>query len=117
MGFWNPKIFKIFLEVKFMAMFMAHLTHPVEACYVVNEETKKKLKELSSKREEIAKKHEIKVITAVYPPLEHEIFYVMEAPSFRNVELYLREMGFALYNKIKIRHVQSMEKALDVLQK
>jgi hypothetical protein len=41
----------------------------------------------------------------------------MEAPSFRNVELYLREMGFALYNKIKIRHVQSMEKALDVLQK
>ncbi len=99
-----------------MAMFMAHMTHPVEVCYLVNEETKKKLKEHSSKREELAKKHEIKIISAVYPPLEHEIFYIIDAPSFRNVELYLREMGFALYNKIKIRHVQSMEKALDRLQ-
>ena len=100
-----------------MTMFMAHMTHHVESCYTVNEENKKKLKDLSSKREEIVKKHEIKLISAVYTPLEHEIFYVMEAPSFKNVELYLREIGFAFYNKIKIRHVASMEKALDILQK
>ena len=95
-----------------MTMFMAHMTHQVESCYTVNEENKKKLKDLSSKREEIAKKHEIKVISAVYPPLEHEIFYVVEAPSFKNVERYLKEVGFAFYNKIKIKHVEPMEEAL-----
>jgi hypothetical protein len=98
-----------------MAMFMAHMIHPAESCYIFSTENKKKLKELSSKREEIAKKHEIKVISAVYPPLEHEIFYVVEAPSFKNVERYLREVGFAFYNKIKIMHVEPMEEALERL--
>jgi len=98
-----------------MAMFMAHMIHPSESCYIFSNENKKKLKALSSKREEIAKKHEIKVISAVYPPLEHEIFYVMEAPSFKNVERYLKEVGFAFYNKIKIRHVEPMEEALERL--
>lgn len=36
-----------------MPMFMAHMTHPAGACYLFNEENKKKLKELSSKKEEI----------------------------------------------------------------
>lgn len=98
-----------------MAMFMAHMTHSAESCFIFNDMNKKKLKELSSKREELAKKHEIRVISAVYPPLEHEIFYVMEAPSFKNVERYLKEIGFAFYNKIKIRHVESMEEALNNL--
>ncbi len=95
-----------------MPMFMAHMTHPAGACYLFNEENKKKLKELSSKKDEIAQKHEIKVISAVYPPLEHEIFYVMEAPSFKNVERYIKDMGFAFYNKVKIRHVKNMEESL-----
>ncbi len=98
-----------------MAMFMAHMVHPAESCYVFNVENKKKLAELASKKEEIAKKHEIKVISAVYPPLEHEIFYVVEAPSFKNVERYLKDIGFAFYNKITIKHVEPMEEALGKL--
>jgi hypothetical protein len=100
-----------------MDMFMAHMTHSAESCYLFNDKTRKILKERSSKKEESAKKHEVKVLSAVYPPLEHEIFYLMEAPSYKSVERYLKDIGFAHYNKIKIRHVESMEIALDMLQK
>jgi len=98
-----------------MDMFMAHMTHSAEACYLFNDETRKILKEHSSKKEELAKKHEVKILIAVYPPLEHEIFYIMEAPSHKAVERYLKEMGFAHYNKIKIRYLESMETALENL--
>ncbi|MGZ7043531.1 MAG: hypothetical protein ACXVH2_04120 [Methanobacterium sp.] len=98
-----------------MAMFMAHMTHSSEACYIFNDKRREELSGLASNREEVAKQHEIKIISAVYPPLEHEIFYVMEAPSHKAVERYLKEIGFASYNKIKIRNVESMEKALDRL--
>ena len=70
-----------------MLIFMVHM-HPVKACYLFNEENKKKLKEYSGKKEEIAQRHEIKVSSAVYPPLKHEIFYALESPSFKNVENY-----------------------------
>lgn len=98
-----------------MDMFMAHMTHSAESCYLFNDKTREILKEHSSNRGEIAKKHEVKILSAVYPPLEHEIFYLMEAPSYKSVERYLKEIGFAHYNKIKIRHVESMEIALDML--
>ena len=98
-----------------MEMFMAHMTHSAESCYLFNDKTRKILKELSSKKEEIAKKHDVKILYGVYPSLEHEIFYLMEAPSHKAVERYLKEIGFAHYNKIKIRYVESMEVALDML--
>ncbi|MGZ7108111.1 MAG: hypothetical protein ACXVHW_04005 [Methanobacterium sp.] len=98
-----------------MAMFMAHMTHSSEACYIFNDKRREELRGIMSNRDEVAEKHEIKIISAVYPPLEHEIFYVMEAPSHKAVERYLKEIGFASYNKIKIRNVESMEKALDRL--
>lgn len=98
-----------------MDMFMAHMTHSAESCYLFNDKTRKILKERSKNKEEVAKKHEVKILSAVYPPLEHEIFYLMEAPSYKSVERYLKEIGFAHYNKIKIRHVESMEIALENL--
>lgn len=98
-----------------MDMFMAHMTHSSEACYLFNDKRREELRGVASNREEIAKKHEIKIISAVYPPLEHEIFYVMEAPSHKAVERYLKETGFASYNKIKISYVESMEEALNRL--
>jgi len=52
------------------------MTHSAESCYLFNDKRREELKELSSKREEIAKKHKIKVIAGVYPLLEHEIFYI-----------------------------------------
>ncbi|MGB9936177.1 MAG: hypothetical protein ACPK7O_00510 [Methanobacterium sp.] len=96
-----------------MDMFMAHMTHSAGSCYLFNDETRKVLKERSGNKEEAAKKHDVKVLYAVYPPLEHEMFYLLEAPDYKAVERYLKEVGFAHYNKIKIRHVESMELALD----
>jgi hypothetical protein len=98
-----------------MALFIAKMTHSAESCYLFNEETLKKLKELVNKREEVAKKHGINVITAVYPPLEHEILYIMEAPSHKAVERYLSEIGFAFYNKIEIRYVEPVENIFKAL--
>ena len=94
---------------------MAHMTHSSEACYIFNDERREELRGIMSNREEVAKKHGIKIISAVYPPLEHEIFYVVEAPSHKAVVRYLKEIGFASYNKIKIRYVEDMEKALERL--
>ena len=98
-----------------MEMFMAQMTHSAESCYLFNDKRRQELKGLASNREEVAKEHDIKVIAAVYPPLEHEIFYIVEAPSHKAVERYLKEVGYASYNKIKIRHVKPMEKALERL--
>lgn len=96
-------------------MFIAKMTHSAESCYLFNEENKKKLRELVNKREEAAEKHEVNVITAVYPPLEHEILYVMEAPSHKAVERYLKEIGFAFYNKIEIRYAEPVERIFEAL--
>jgi len=98
-----------------MALFIAKMTHSAESCYLFNEENKKKLKELANKREELAKQQDINVITAVYPPLEHEILYIMEAPSHKAVERYLKGIGFAFYNKIEIRYAEPVEKIFESL--
>lgn len=95
-----------------MALFMAHMSHSSEACYLFNDKRREELRGFASNREEVAKKHEIKIIAAVYPPLEHEIFYVVDAPSHKAFERYLKEVGFASYNKIRITHVEPMEEAL-----
>ena len=75
-----------------MPIFTVHMTHSVESCPVYNEDTKKKLKELSSKRKEAALEHQINILTAVFSQLEHLIIYVMEAPSHKAVERYLRDL-------------------------
>lgn len=98
-----------------MPIFTVHMTHSVESCPVYNEDTKKKLKELSSKRKEAALEHQINILTAVFSQLEHLIIYVMEAPSHKAVERYLREVGFSIYNKIEIREVEFVEDALKTL--
>ncbi len=98
-----------------MEMFLAHMTHSAESCYLFNDKRRAELRGLASNKDEIAKEHEIKIIAAVYPPLEHEIYYIVEAPSHKAFERYLKAIGFAIYNKIEIKHVESMEKALERL--
>ena len=98
-----------------MPIFTVHMTHSVESCPVYNEDTKKKLKELSMKRKEAALEHHINILTAVFSQLEHLIIYVMEAPSHKAVERYLRDVGFSIYNKIEIREVEFVEDALKTL--
>jgi hypothetical protein len=57
---------------------------------------------LIGKREEAAKKHAIKVLSAWASVLDHLIFYIIEAPSQPAVEDYFKEIGFAFWNNIEI---------------
>ena len=94
-------------------MFTVNMKHNVESCPMFNNENKMIIKELSSKRDEFAKKEGISIVTGVFSPLEHTILYVVEAPSQDAVRRYFKEIGFAFYNKIKIQEVKSMEDALE----
>jgi hypothetical protein len=96
-------------------IYMVRMQHSVETCPVYNNETKKKFKELSSNRDEIAQKYQINIITSVFSQLEHLIVYVVEAPDHKAVERYLREIGFSFFNNILIREVEFMEDAFKTL--
>lgn len=96
-----------------MSRFTVNMEHDVESCPMFNNENKMIIKELSSKKDEFAKKEGISIITGVFSPLEHKILYVVEAPSQDAVRRYFKEIGFAFYNTIKIKEVKSMEDALE----
>ncbi len=98
-----------------LPIYTVHMMHSVESCPVNNDDTKKKLRKLSSKREEVALEHQINVITAVFSQLEHLLLYVVNAPNHKAVERFMRDIGFAFYNKIEIREVELMEDALKTL--
>lgn len=98
-----------------MPIFAVHMMHSVESCPVYNDDTKKKLRGLTSKREEVAIKHQINILIAVFSQLEHLIIYVVEAPNHKAVERYLRDIGLAFYNKIEIREVEFIEDAFKTL--
>jgi hypothetical protein len=74
-----------------------------------NAEVKKRFKEVVSKREEVAKKHGVKVLSAWTSVLEHLVFYIIEAPSQTAVEDYFKEIGFAFWNNVEIRQVRPVE--------
>jgi len=95
-----------------MPIFSVNMKHTPESCAMFNEEVKKKFKEAVSKREEIGKEHEVKIMSATSPVLEHLIFYVVEAPSVSDVEEYFKEAGFAFWNDFKVRQVQQVEEVL-----
>ena len=97
-----------------MAIFAVSMKHTVESCPMFNEEVKKKLKALVVKKEEIAKKLEVKVLSAYTSMLDHLIFYVVEAPSQQAVESYFIETGFAFWNSVEIRQAKLVE---DVIKK
>ena len=58
---------------------------------------------------ETAKKHGVKVLNAWSPSLEHQMFWIVEAPSQKAVEEYFTETGFTLWNKLEIQKVQAIK--------
>jgi len=97
-----------------MPLFSVNMKHTAESCAMFNEQVKKKFKEAVGKRQEIAKKHDIKVLSAYTSILDHLIFYIVEAPSQVAVENYFVETGFAFWNNVEIRQVKTVE---DVVKK
>jgi len=97
-----------------MPIFSVNMKHAPESCPMFNEDVRKKFKELVGKREEVAKKHGIKVVSAYTSTIDHLTFYIVEAPSQQAVESYFTEIGFAFWNTVEIRQVKLVE---DVVKK
>jgi hypothetical protein len=98
-----------------MPIFAIQLMHSVESCPLYNADNKKKLKQLSSKKEELKVKYQINILTEVVNKLEHLITIVLEAPDHNAVERYLNEVGYAFYNKIEVREVEFVDKVIKTL--
>jgi len=95
-----------------MPTFSVNMRHTVESCPMFNAEVKKKFKETIGKREEIAKKHGVKVLSAWTSVMDHLAFYIVEAHSQIAVEDYFKEIGFAFWNTIEIRQVRTVEEVV-----
>jgi len=94
------------LQVKNMPIFSVNMKHTVESCPLFNETVKQKFKALVGKREEVAKKYDIKILTAYTSILDHLMFYIIEAPSQQAIESYFMDTGLAFWNDIEIRLVK-----------
>ena len=92
-----------------MPNFSVIMKHAGGSCPLLKVETARKLVELLEKREEAAKKHGVDVLNAWSPSLEHQMFWIVEAPSQKAVEEYFTEIGFALWNKLEIQKVEIHE--------
>jgi len=97
-----------------LPIFAVNMKHTPESCAMFNNDVQKRFKEVVGKREEVAKKHKIKVVSAYTSILDHLIFYVVEAPSQQAVENYFIDIGFAFWNNVEIWQVQPVE---DVVKK
>lgn len=97
------------------------MKHPVESCPLYNTEVRSKFKESIGKRVEAAKKHEIKVLSAwaynFTSMMEHQIFYILEAPNRLVVEDYFKETGFTDWNTLEIWRVQRVEEVVRGIEK
>jgi uncharacterized protein with GYD domain len=97
-----------------LSIFAVNSKHTPQSCPMFNYEVKQRFKEVVGKREEVAKKHGIKIISAYTSILDHLIFHIVEAPSQQALENYFIETGFAFWNNIEIREAKLVE---DVIKK
>ena len=95
-----------------MTIFAVNMRHFPESCPMFNSDVREKVKKTITKREDIAKKHRIKFLSAVVSVLDHRIFLVVESDSQMNVEEYLNEAGYAFWNSIEIKQVRFLEDVL-----
>jgi len=95
-----------------MPIFSVNMKHTVESCPSFNEIVKQKLKALIGKREEVAKKYNIKTLSAYTSTLDHLMFYIIEAPSQQAIENFFMDIGLAFWNDIEIRLVKPVSEAI-----
>lgn len=100
-----------------MSVFSVNMEHSVESCPLFNVEVMKSFKAVVSRREEAAKKHMVRVLSAWSSVLDHLIFWIVEAPSQKAVEDYFTEIGFAFWNKLEIRQVRLVENIIKTIEK
>lgn len=94
-----------------MPTYAIEMSHSALSCPIFNVDVGKKFKEGAAIREDSARKYKVKVLASCVAVLEHWIFYLIETGSRSAVEDYLRETGWAAYNNIRIREVDTVEEA------
>lgn len=91
------------------------MKHTPQSCPLSNNDVRNKFKEVIGKRDEVAKKLGVKVVSAYSPIHEHRIFFIVDAPSQQAVESYFVEIGYLFWNAIEtLTEVQLSE---DVIKK
>ena len=99
-----------------MPVFAVNMKHTPESCPIFNKNVGRKFDGMVSRREEAAKKHGVKVMSAYTSTLNHPIFYIVEASSQQAVENYFIEIGFAFWNTVEIiTQVQPVEDVIENL--
>jgi len=99
-----------------MSIFAVNMVHFPESCPMFNNDVLEKVKKtVIIKGEDIAKKHKIKILSAVVSVLDHRIFCVIESDSQMELEEYLKEVGYAFWNSIEIKQVRFVEEVLKKL--
>lgn len=95
-----------------MSIFAVNMKHGPESCPMFNNAVRTEVKKTLNKGEDFAKKHGIKILSGVVSLLEHRIYYVMESDSQMELEEYLKEIGYASWNTIKIKQVHFIDDVL-----
>jgi hypothetical protein len=86
------------------------MKHTPQFCPMFNNDVKNKFKEIIGKRDEVAKKLGVKVLSAYSPTVEHRIFFIVDAPSQQAVESYFWETGYLFWNAVEtLAQVQLLE--------
>lgn len=86
------------------------MKHTPQFCPMFNNEVRSKFKEIIEKRDEVAKKLGVKVLSAYSPTVEHRIFFIVNAPSQQAVESYFLETGYLFWNAVEtLAQVQLLE--------
>jgi len=92
-----------------MTIYAVEMEHSAVFCPIFNADIGRKFKEGAARREEAAKKYKVKVLASCVAVLEHWVFYLIEAASRSAVEDYLKETGWASFNNVRIREVDTIE--------
>jgi len=98
-----------------LPVFAVHLKHTPQFCPMFNSDVKGKFKEAIGKRDAVAKRLGVKVLSAYSATVEHRLFFIVEAPSQEAVESYFLEAGYRFWNAVeRLSQVQLVE---DVIKK
>jgi len=90
--------------------FAVFLKHTPQTCPMFNPDVKAKFVAAIAKRDAVASKFGVKLLSAYGPVVEHRIFLILEAPTQQAVEGFLMEIGYAFWNDVeRLTQVQAVE--------
>lgn len=102
-----------------MLIFVQIAKHSPENCPIFNEEANETIRNATEKQEELASKHDVKMVGAWIVHSEHSIYEVWEAPSFEDFQKFMMEPEMAAvceYVTLEVKPAMSIQKAGEILK-